>query len=123
MLRRAGMIHKPQGRQIRLDLYIPQTREEMEIGLSGRATLPSNLGMLFRFPAGVTPSIWMKNTYVPLDIAFLDEQGRILDVQAGIPQSLASVKGVLGSRFVLETPRRAQLVSVGDRLSVYASGL
>jgi uncharacterized membrane protein (UPF0127 family) len=54
---------------------------ERERGLMFRDSLPENEGMLFVYPQEQTLSFWMKNTPLPLDIAFIDAGGRIVDIQ------------------------------------------
>jgi uncharacterized protein len=49
-------------------------------GLMHREELPDRAGMVFVYPEDTTGGFWMKNTLIPLSIAFLDEEGRILSV-------------------------------------------
>ena len=46
-----------------------------------RETLPEDQGMLFVFPYERVLSFWMRNTYIPLDIAFINSAGEIIDIQ------------------------------------------
>lgn len=55
-------------------------------GLSRRPELPPDRGMLFIFPDSRPRSFWMKDTYIPLSIAYLDDAGRILSIQDMVPQ-------------------------------------
>lgn len=50
-------------------------------GLSGRETLCKNCGMLFIFGFETNLPFWMKNTLIPLDIIWLDKNGKIVDIQ------------------------------------------
>jgi uncharacterized membrane protein (UPF0127 family) len=61
----------------------PQTRET---GLMNRFSLQQDHGMLFIFEAPQPLAFWMKNTYVPLSIAFIDARGRILNIEDMRPQ-------------------------------------
>ena len=61
---------------------IPEQREK---GLMDRDAVPDGTGMLFVFPRMEERSFWMRNTYVPLDIAFLDDSNQV----AGIKQMAA----------------------------------
>jgi uncharacterized membrane protein (UPF0127 family) len=56
----------------------PQTRET---GLMNRFSLPQDHGMLFVFEGSEPRAFWMKNTYIPLSIAFVDSTGRILNIE------------------------------------------
>lgn len=62
-----------------LSTEIASTPQEGEIGLMYRTSLPDNAGMLFALPVG-RASFWMKNTLIPLSIAFLDSNGVILEI-------------------------------------------
>lgn len=50
-------------------------------GLMFRESLPPDQGMLFVFPAAQIQSFWMRNTFIPLDIAFISNDGIIVDIQ------------------------------------------
>lgn len=56
-------------------------------GLMFRKSLPANGGMLFIFDAPEIQCMWMKNTLVPLSVAFMDEHGVILNVEDMQPQT------------------------------------
>jgi uncharacterized membrane protein (UPF0127 family) len=61
---------------------IPEARV---CGLSNRVQLPENHGMLFIHPTLRPRTFWMKNTHIPLSIAFLDDSGRIVSIQHMVP--------------------------------------
>lgn len=61
----------------------PQTRET---GLMNRFSLQQDHGMLFVFEVPQELAFWMKNTYIPLSIAFVDVNGRILNIEDMRPQ-------------------------------------
>jgi hypothetical protein len=46
-----------------------------------RFSLPPDHGMLFVFPVARPQAFWMKDTYIPLSVAFVDSQGRILNIE------------------------------------------
>jgi uncharacterized membrane protein (UPF0127 family) len=60
----------------------PETRQT---GLMYRRQLPEDEGMLFVFEEPETLSFWMRNTYVPLDVAFISTDGEILNIEAMKP--------------------------------------
>ena len=59
--------------------------QEQETGLMNRASLGSDQGMLFIFDRPKEASFWMHNTSIPLDLAYLDEKGEILEVLPLVP--------------------------------------
>ena len=71
-----------------------KTDEERRIGLMYREELADDAGKLFDFgPIPQPVSMWMKNTLIPLDMAFIDEHGEIVRIAAmTTPQSLESIK-------------------------------
>ncbi len=81
------------GGEARFDVEIADTDEERRIGLMYRTSLPENGGMLFDFRRENTEqSMWMKNTLIPLDMAFIAKDGRIVRIEAmTTPRSLTSI--------------------------------
>jgi uncharacterized membrane protein (UPF0127 family) len=76
---------------------------QMEQGLMFRRSLAPNAGMLFDFKHPTNVTMWMKNTVLPLDMLFLDEQGRILDVhERAVPYSTDIIAAKAPSRYVVE---------------------
>lgn len=69
---------------------VARTGEQRGIGLMHRPSLAANDGMLFVFDQPGVQCFWMKNTLLPLSIAFLDEEGRIVNIAEMKPQSLDS---------------------------------
>lgn len=64
---------------------IADTQGTMQTGLMYRKTMPENHGMIFVFPEERQASFWMHNTDLPLDIAYLDRNGKLLEVHAAKP--------------------------------------
>lgn len=83
---------------------VSQTSQERAHGLMGVRSLGENEGMLFVMEKCEPASFWMKNTYVPLDIAFLDESMRILKISQMEPLSGKSSSGNLPVKYVIEAP-------------------
>ena len=69
------------GEQVKVKVEIADTPAEQEKGLMNRKTLGEDRGMLFVFPDEQVRSFWMKNTLIPLSIAYIDSEGRIIDLQ------------------------------------------
>lgn len=68
------------GREARLTVEIARTRRARRRGLMGRARLAENAGMLFVFQGAARRFFWMKNTRIPLSLAFIGPGGRILEL-------------------------------------------
>jgi hypothetical protein len=64
--------------------------------------MPANQGMLFVFPVAERHCMWMRNTFLPLSVAFLDEEGRILNVEDMQPQTENNHCAAGLARFALE---------------------
>lgn len=69
----------------RIDLEIAANRETRQQGLMYRESLPPGRGMLFLFPEAGEHSFWMKNTLIPLDMIWLDGEGRIVGIRRDVP--------------------------------------
>jgi uncharacterized membrane protein (UPF0127 family) len=69
---------------------VAKTPEERSHGLMGRKHLEKNEGMLFIFEAEDYHGFWMKNTFIPLSIAFIEKNGRIVRITDMNPLTLDS---------------------------------
>jgi uncharacterized protein len=97
-------IVKSDNSKISLKVEIADTDEERQLGLMHRKQLPDGHGMLFVFPADQMMSFWMKNTLIPLSIAYIASDGRILEMHDMRPQSLQPVRSARSARYALEVP-------------------
>lgn len=59
---------------------IASTEDQRSCGLSNRSKLPDNYGMLFVFKKNQTLDFWMKDTYIPLTVAYIHEDHRIMEL-------------------------------------------
>ena len=69
------------GERVELEVEIADDIFESMRGLMYRTELAENRGMLFVFAEEQQRSFWMKNTFIPLSIAYIDSEGRIVDIQ------------------------------------------
>lgn len=67
------------------EVSLATTEEEREQGLQGKEKLKDNEGMLFVYEEPQTVSFWMKDTKIPLDIIFIDDELEVLSVHRGKP--------------------------------------
>lgn len=79
--------------------------EERATGLMNRDTLAEDGGMLFVFPDAAPRSFWMKNTRIPLSIAYINARGEILEIRDMEPLSLDPVPSRYPARYALEVNR------------------
>lgn len=66
-------------------LKVAITDNERQLGLMNIMEMPENEGMLFKFPESKPRSFWMKNTEIPLDIIFIDENQQIINIHYNTP--------------------------------------
>ncbi len=76
------------GKEIQVE--VAKTPEERAMGLMGRKHLGHEEGMLFIFEEEGYHSFWMKNTFIPLSIAFIDRAGQIIHIVDMKPLTLTS---------------------------------
>jgi len=84
---------------------IAVTAQEREKGLMFRKKLADGEGMLFVYDRDEVLSFWMKNTLIPLSIAFIASDGRIIDIKDMYPHNTNSVSSSRSVRYALEVPQ------------------
>ena len=85
-----------------LNVEVAQSPQEHGIGLMFRTSMPTNDGMLFVFDRPSQQCFWMKNTLLPLSIAFIADDGSIVNLDTMKPQTLDSHCSTKQVRYVLE---------------------
>ena len=86
----------------RIEAEVAATQDNRMVGLMQRRSMPANHGMLFVFTEQQRHCMWMRNTLLPLSVAFMDESGRILNVEDMQPQTEDSHCAARPARFALE---------------------
>ena len=81
---------------------LARTPQEHGIGLMFRKTMAANEGMLFAFDEPRQQCFWMKNTLLPLSVAFVADDGSVVNIEDMKPQTLDSHCSTKPVRFVLE---------------------
>jgi uncharacterized membrane protein (UPF0127 family) len=109
------------GIEVPVKAEIARTEAERALGLMHRKELKDGSGMLFIFEEDQPLSFWMKNTLIPLSIAFIGSDGLIHEIRDMQPKSLISIQSAVPARYALEVPRgwfsRAG-ISPGSRLVI-----
>jgi uncharacterized membrane protein (UPF0127 family) len=90
---------------VEITVEIARTEEERAQGLMHRKKLPDGEGMIFIYDRDQQMSFWMKNTVIPLSIAFIASDGRIIEIKDMRPLDLNSVKSSRSVRYALEAPQ------------------
>ncbi len=98
-------VESASGKILPVTVEVVATEQSRALGLMYRDELPEGRGMLFIFPDSTPRSFWMRNTRIPLDILYLDDDGRIVGLQANArPLSETPLPSGAPCRFVLEVP-------------------
>lgn len=98
----ARLVVMTSGGERSFSIEIADDWAERSAGLMFRKDMADDHGMLFVFQQTREVAFWMKNTPMPLDLIFVGEDGRIIAVRQGEPQSEAVIDPGAPSRFVLE---------------------
>ena len=96
------------------------TEEEKEKGLQGVSSLPEDQGMLFFFEEPQEVSMWMKDTLIPLDIIFINEDNEVVKVAQGEPNDETPIIAQ-DTLYVLEVNKNSG-VKEGDELEIQDEG-
>ena len=108
------------GEQLEFGVYLATSFEQQRRGLMFVRDMPETTGMLFIYDTEETRSMWMKNTYIPLDMVFARADGSVVNVISDtVPQTLSSNRSTAPARYVLElnagTARRLG-IGTGSRI-------
>jgi hypothetical protein len=89
----------------RITVEIARDPEQRSRGLMFRDSLPPDHGMLFLFPRDEVQAFWMRNTKIPLSIAYADARGRIVRIADLEPLDERPVTSIAPARYALEMNR------------------
>jgi uncharacterized membrane protein (UPF0127 family) len=104
----------------RITVELARRPEERSRGLMFRTSLPPDHGMLFAFSADEVQTFWMRNTVIPLSIAYADASGRIVRIADLEPLDERPVTSIAPARYALEMNRgwfAAHDVAPGDEIT------
>ena len=132
--KQASQVHDKNSHSTKTDTYVFHVGDkpihaelailpkESETGLMFRDELKSGTGMLFVFKVATPRKFWMKNTRIPLDIGYFDENGILKEIYAAKPFDKTGVPSKSKNiQFVLELNKndyRAQGIQIGDRINL-----
>lgn len=105
----------------KLTIEVADTPAALAHGLMHRKELAKDAGMLFRFSGAQELRFWGKDTYIPLDIAFIDKDDRIVEIKQIVPMSTRAVNS--GSLCVMAIEANAGFfdendISVGHTIKI-----
>ncbi len=92
---------------------------ERQLGLMYRKSLEIDKGMIFVYPEAKERSFWMKNTHIPLSIAYIDAECKIVHIADMVPLSTKGVPSVYPAQFALEVNQgwfSSKSIKVGDTI-------
>lgn len=107
------------GKQISVEVVI--TKAQQQMGLMYRTKVPEGTGMLFVYSKPQMLSFWMKNTPTKLSIAYIDSQGKILQIEPLLPLDETSVPSKDKVLWALEVPHgyfKKAGIKVGSRMTL-----
>ncbi len=110
----------------RYEVEFAHTFEQRSQGLMFRQHLCENCGMLFQFTPARRVGMWMKNTFIPLDVAFIKADGVITDIKTMQPHDLNTTLSSEKVSYSLEMNQgwfKKHSISEGDKITIDLSGL
>jgi uncharacterized membrane protein (UPF0127 family) len=96
------IITNSEGERVAVEVEIADNDAERQRGLMERTALAENAGMLFVFEREKPLAFWMKNTLIPLSVAYIDSNGRIVDIQDMEPLDETTHPSAEPARYALE---------------------
>ena len=105
------------GHAVRVE--VANTDDSRNTGLMFRASLPDNQGMLFVYEAEGRHAMWMKNTLIPLSVAFIDHAGHIVNIEDMQPRTEDAHSAKASAAFSLEMNQgwfKKRGIKEGDRV-------
>ena len=103
------------------NIEVVSNSNERRKGLMFRKSLPENDGMFFIWDYQKRQCMWMKNTYIPLNVAYIDSKGKILEIYEMLPMSEESICSKKRVKYALEVNLdwfKRNNVSIGDEIDI-----
>ena len=103
------------------NIEVVTNSQDRQRGLMYKKAIPENYGMFFIWNLNKVQCMWMKNTYIPLSVAYMDRSGKIINIYDMVPLSKASVCTKNPVLYALEVNRewfKRNTIKVGDILNL-----
>ena len=103
------------------NIEVVTNSQDRQRGLMYKKAIPENYGMFFIWNLNKVQCMWMKNTYIPLSVAYMDRSGKIINIYDMVPLSKASVCSKTPVLYALEVNRgwfKRNNIKVGDILNL-----
>lgn len=81
-MQRETLVLRTASGEIPIEIEVTETEQDKSVGLMFRTVLAANAGMLFPYTPAQEVTMWMKNTYIPLDMVFIRADGTVHRIQA-----------------------------------------
>jgi len=103
------------------NIEVVTNSQDRQRGLMYKKAIPENYGMFFIWNLNKVQCMWMKNTYIPLSVAYMDRSGKIINIYDMVPLSKISVCSDRPALYALEVNRgwfKRNNIKVGDILNL-----
>lgn len=103
-----------------IDIEVPRDFSKFMEGLMWRRELDDRQGMIFQWDEDGPRGFWMENTYIGLDIVYVDHNNRIVSIGEGAPLSKANIPSALPAKYAVEVSQgwcKRHGVGVGDHIN------
>ena len=107
-------------KNVSLTLIVSNTDATRRKGLMNQKILETNTGMIFIWPSSKRQCMWMKDTPLPLSVAFISSNGRILEIYDMVPFSEESICSIQRARMAVEVNQgwfKKNNIIVGDTIN------
>lgn len=100
---RSSLVIETESGRHKFDIELAVTPDQLSFGLMFRHRLGRDAGMLFDYGTPQKVAMWMRNTYIPLDMLFIDRTGKVVTIaERAVPRSLQEIPSRVPVRGVLE---------------------
>jgi hypothetical protein len=107
-------------KEVSIAVELAITQEQKSYGFMKRKNIPEGTGMIFLSDRDEKLYFWMKDTPIPLSIAFINSEGVIKEIKDMNPYSLKTIESTFSVRYALEVPRgmlKRLSLDIGDTLT------